>query len=423
MKSNRTEKYLLILILLSFYFLGEALAEDLTHKINTGRELFIKNRCVNCHTIGRGRFVGPDLSGVGSRYSRDEIEQWITNPQLIYRSKGKMPLNDGYPPMPPLEISGDDAEMISDYLLSYKAQTSVDTTGGIIKGEVINNNKKLGEAGVQLVLKAFMGDRETDERRAKTNEKGEFEFLNLPWDRGYTISLNYKGAEYVTDKMVFFPDEDEKVLELPVYETTESDTDIAIEEGHMIIQVSDGSISVADITVLNNKGEGIFIGENDIEGGRKETLSFSIPDGATNISFIHGLSQDMLVRTREGFSDTQGVWHGLKRVVYTYELPYESGRNEISKVVSYPTDSFLLLVSDSGDEVGVEGLLGGESVEVEGNNYLKWIGNNLNKGSNIIITIKKPFDSIIILKLVALAVFLSFICAGVIYSTIFKKNS
>ena len=421
MKADKRKGYSFIIISLFFYCAGGALAVETSQGINTGRELFIKNRCVNCHTIGRGRFVGPDLSGVGSRYSRDEIEQWITNPQLIYRSKGKMPLNDGYPPMPPLEISGDDAEMISDYLLSYKAQTSVDTTGGIIKGEVINNNKKLGEAGVQLVLKAFMGDRETDERSAKSNEKGEFEFLNLPWDRGYTISLNYKGAEYVTDKMVFSPDEDEKVLEFPVYETTESDTDITIEEGHMIIQVSDGSISVADITVLNNKGEVIFIGENDVEGGRKETLSFSLPNGATDVSFIHGLSQDMLVRTREGFSDTQGVWPGTKRVVYTYTLPYESGRNEISKVVSYPTDSFLLLVSDSGNEVGVEGLLGGESVEIEGNNYLKWIGNNLNKGSSIIITIEKPFDSTIILKLVALAVFLSFICAGIIYSTIFKR--
>jgi len=421
MKADKRKGYSFIIISLFFYCAGGALAVETSQGINTGRELFIKNRCVNCHTIGRGRFVGPDLSGVGSRYSRDEIEQWITNPQLIYRSKGKMPLNDGYPPMPPLEISGDDAEMISDYLLSYKAQTSVDTTGGIIKGEVINNNKKLGEAGVQLVLKAFMGDRETDERSAKSNEKGEFEFLNLPWDRGYTISLNYKGAEYVTDKMVFSPDEDEKVLEFPVYETTESDTDITIEEGHMIIQVSDGSISVADITVLNNKGDVIFIGENDVEGGRKETLSFSLPNGATDVSFIHGLSQDMLVRTREGFSDTQGVWPGTKRVVYTYTLPYESGRNEISKVVSYPTDSFLLLVSDSGNEVGVEGLLGGESVEIEGNNYLKWIGNNLNKGSSIIITIEKPFDSTIILKLVALAVFLSFICAGIIYSTIFKR--
>ncbi len=421
MKADKRKGYSFIIISLFFYCAGGAPAVETSQGINTGRELFIKNRCVNCHTIGRGRFVGPDLTGIGSRYSKDEIEQWITNPQLIYRSEGKMPLNDGYPPMPPLEISGDDAEMISDYLLSYKGQKSVDKTGGIIKGEVINNNKKSGEAGVQLVLKAFMGDRETDERSAKSNEKGGFEFLNLPWDRGYTISLNYKGAEYVTDKMVFSPDEDEKVLELPVYETTESDTDITIEEGHMIIQVSDGSISVADITVLNNKGEVIFIGKNDVEGGRKETLSFSLPNGATNVSFIHGLSQDMLVRTREGFSDTQGVWPGTKRVVYTYTLPYESGRNEISKVVSYPTDSFLLLVSDSGNEVGVEGLLGGESVEIEGNNYLKWIGNNLNKGSNIIITIKKPFDATIILKLVALAVFLSFICAGIIYSTIFKR--
>jgi len=61
----------------------------------SGEELFIQNRCVRCHTIGRGRFVGPDLAGVNEKYSKGQIVKWIENPQQIYQSSGKMPFNEG----------------------------------------------------------------------------------------------------------------------------------------------------------------------------------------------------------------------------------------------------------------------------------------------------------------------------------------
>ncbi|HXG31166.1 MAG TPA: cytochrome c, partial [Thermodesulfobacteriota bacterium] len=63
-------------------FMGISHAVDVPENTPlSGRELFIKNRCANCHTIGRGRFVGPDLKGVESRYSRDQIEEWMENPE------------------------------------------------------------------------------------------------------------------------------------------------------------------------------------------------------------------------------------------------------------------------------------------------------------------------------------------------------
>ena len=38
-----------------------------------GKELFLLNRCANCHTIGRGKFVGPDLSKVAEVKHMDNI--------------------------------------------------------------------------------------------------------------------------------------------------------------------------------------------------------------------------------------------------------------------------------------------------------------------------------------------------------------
>ena len=47
--------------------------------------LYIEKRCITCHVIGRGKFVGPDLYNVFNKYSDKEILQWIKNPQEIYK--------------------------------------------------------------------------------------------------------------------------------------------------------------------------------------------------------------------------------------------------------------------------------------------------------------------------------------------------
>ncbi len=46
-----------------------------------GKALFDKEGCMNCHRIkGQGSRVGPDLSNIGARRKRDDIEQSIINP-------------------------------------------------------------------------------------------------------------------------------------------------------------------------------------------------------------------------------------------------------------------------------------------------------------------------------------------------------
>jgi len=409
----------LITIFLSDSIRIESQAQD-KNISSDGKELFIKNRCVNCHTIGRGRFVGPDLAGISGKYNKDEIKKWIQNPELIYRDRGKMPVNDGYPPMPPLNISPTDAEAISEYLSVVKTGPDKYDEGGDISGRVVNNSTDKAAEGVELTLKAYIGDRVTDEIKTISDTEGKFGFTDLPWDRSYTVSLNYKGAEYITKKMVFSPDEDSKAIDLPIYEPTNKENALSIEESHMIVEISEDSISVADLTVFNNRGKNIYIGKMNTNNGRSETLRFSLPRDAGNVRFIHGISQENVVKTNLGFSDTSGVWPGIKRVVYTYTLPYNSGSNVILKEINYPTENFLLLVSDSGEKVTVDGLSGGNTVQIENENYLKWSGVDLDPGRELKLIIHKPLDRQNILKYAAFGILLLFLGAGVIYSSMFK---
>jgi cytochrome c551/c552 len=408
-------------LLSSTVFLGvNIFAQVDAEKSDLGKDLFIQNRCVNCHTIGRGKFVGPDLAGISNKYSKDEIKQWIENPQLVYRAKGKMPINEGYPPMPPLQVPQDHIDVIADYLFSKKAVQSTKYYGDI-KGSVTNKTSDEPTGGIELTLSEMLGDRVTDEKKLMTDRHGAFAFRDLPWDRSYKITLSYRGTEYVTDKLVFYPDEDTKTIELPVYEPTESDSEIMIKQAHMILQVAVDSISVAELLMFENKDKKIYVG-SDVVDGKRETLKFRLPSDASNIQLIHGVTSENVVKTESGFSDTSPVWPGVSRVVYTYTIPFKSGNNVIEDRVDYPTDSYLLLVSDSDQKVSVEGLSGGDVVDIQNEKFVQWTGSNLKPGSSIVVTINKSFSRESIAKWAAFGVVFLVVGGGILYAFIFKRK-
>ena len=50
-----------------------------------GRQIF-EEKCLKCHTIGEGRMVGPDLSGVTGRRDRTWLINWIADPEKVIMS-------------------------------------------------------------------------------------------------------------------------------------------------------------------------------------------------------------------------------------------------------------------------------------------------------------------------------------------------
>jgi cytochrome c551/c552 len=420
---NRIFNTLILLILFIAFFAqsSESRAQGEAPQAS-GEELFIQYRCVRCHTIGRGKFVGPDLKGVGDRYARTEVLRWIENPQLIYSSSGKMPINPGFPPMPPMQVPPQAAQSIADYILSAKPGSDA-SSGGTVAGKVVNGSDEAARSGVEVTITPFMGDVAGTGQTIASDAEGAFSFDELPWDRSYAISVNYKGAEYTTDKMVFNPGEDRKTLNLPVYEPSLSDENIRIEEAHLIVQVLDGDVTVADLNVFNNTGDTIYIGGKELSEGRKESLRYSLPEGAFNLNFIHGLDTESVVTTEGGFSDTTSILPGPKRAVFSYNVPLKSGNAIIEKSILYPTSSFLLLILETENKFVVEGLSEEEPVVINNEKFLKWTGLDLPAGSEVVIEIKSGLagrgDYV---KWAALTVLAVIVLSGVAYSLVRKPK-
>ncbi|HVY55989.1 MAG TPA: carboxypeptidase-like regulatory domain-containing protein, partial [Thermodesulfobacteriota bacterium] len=289
--------------------------------------------------------------------------------------------------------------------------------GGTITGKVIDktNNRNVPEAAVKLT--SYMGDKETGSTDSKTGENGAFTFASLPWDRSYMVTVEYNGAEYSTDKLVFYPDEDTKTLDLPVYEPTDSGEGISIAEAHMIVEVTEDGLSIADLSGFDVKGDKMYVGGAELEEGKKETLKFSLPKNAANLNFIHGLTPEGVVRTAAGISDTASVPPGPKRVVFAYTVPLGSNGGTIEKTIEYPTGSFLLLVSKSNDQVTVDGLEGGDEVKIENQDFIRWSGENLEPGHKIMVKFVNPSAWKGYIKYAGVAVLVLVVGAGILFSS------
>ena len=87
---------------------GSALAQA---RAEQGQRYFMSNGCYGCHTVGKmGTPIGPDLSKVGAKYSRDYFERWLRDPSAQRPSAH----------MPTLELSPEQVTELAAYLSSLR---------------------------------------------------------------------------------------------------------------------------------------------------------------------------------------------------------------------------------------------------------------------------------------------------------------
>ncbi len=95
-----------------------AFVTTLYRPVAPGEKLFLAKGCTNCHTIGKGRRVGPDLAGVSQRRPREWLRRWLENPPAMIASDPvAREMAREYPiPMPDLKLGESEIRELIDYL-------------------------------------------------------------------------------------------------------------------------------------------------------------------------------------------------------------------------------------------------------------------------------------------------------------------
>ena len=369
-----------------------------------GEELFVKHRCVRCHTVGRGRFAGPDLKGVFDRHSREAVLRWITDPSAVYAAEGRMPVNEGYPPMPPTGVGSRDAEILADYLFSLKDAPPPPPDGGVISGKVINRTAEAPAQGVTVSLGSFLGDRLVSSRSEETAAVGGFAFRGLSWSAAHKLSINSNGVAYETAGMVFKPAQNEIEVDLPIYDPSRSDKFVRTELHHLIIEPFEGGARVVEFLELSNTGKTAFIssGAGALAG---------VPAGAESVRVVHGA----------GGGDSFTLLPGASRVALSYTVPARGASAAFAKKLQYKTESFVVVSPETGG-IAVEGLGEGGRVSGDGGEDLfRWSGEGLPKGKRISVSVRSSRESRPAWVL-PFAVFALVIAGAVLFGRVWKRG-
>jgi cbb3-type cytochrome oxidase cytochrome c subunit len=79
--------------------------------IEAGKRSFMDSGCYGCHIVGKvGTPIGPELSRVGTKYSRSYFERWLRDPSAQRPSAH----------MPTLELSEEQVKALAAFLSSLR---------------------------------------------------------------------------------------------------------------------------------------------------------------------------------------------------------------------------------------------------------------------------------------------------------------
>ncbi len=100
-----------------------------TSRLNRGRQVLADLNCVGCHRlegIDRPAMLGPDLTNIGAKVSREWIYKWLKEPRTITDSNGNVTVN-GYesveePRMPRFRLEESEIRALSAYLSMLRSR-------------------------------------------------------------------------------------------------------------------------------------------------------------------------------------------------------------------------------------------------------------------------------------------------------------
>lgn len=234
-----------------------------------------------------------------------------------------------------------------------------------VEGELVNaNNGQPAATGLPLMLHTYEGGQMAGITESVTGPGGAFRFENVAVDKGrsFEIMATVGQTVYFSQKTAALDGQARLELPVTIYETTRDASTLRVEQMHSIVDfLSPARLQVLEVYVLSNEGSRTVEDAVTLADGQTASLRFTLPEGATDLSFNPDSIDQQLVVTADGFADRMGVppGQGTRQLTVRYALPYESGKS-LERVIGYPVNRFSLIlprngVSLSGSALSLEG--------------------------------------------------------------------
>lgn len=257
---------------------------------------------------------------------------------------------------------------------------------GMITGTVENlTGGRRPVAGQLVKLTAYVNNAEADWKEMKTDAQGRFSFsVPASTDRAYVVNVKYKGGDYDSDQMAFKPGETRKQLAMRVYEPTTDVSILRVNVHHVIVEIGEGMVQVAELMVFTNPTDRTYIGAKERSDGKRETLLLRLPGGASDLQYMEGLMECCVFATESGLVDTMDVKPGIRQIAYSYTIPTSRRELAVRRALDYPTDR-VEVFGNTAAQLTVSPLERKEPVTTEQGTYARFSSGALAAGTEITI--------------------------------------
>lgn len=222
-------------------------------------------------------------------------------------------------------------------------------SAGNITGRVVNASGSPLPESMTVTLMGFDSMVQSLEVSTTTMPDGNFIFENvelLP-DRVYVAMTDWQGITFNSD-MLRGSDilaGQEARVNVHVYDTTTDTSGLVAERMHVFFDFpSPGVVQVGELFIVSNTGNQMVTGQNQGDA----VVTYTLPQGATNLTFQDGELGGRFRQTENGFADTNPISPGSgMQVLFAYELPYD-GELDVALTPPLPVSAAVIIVPESG---------------------------------------------------------------------------
>jgi mono/diheme cytochrome c family protein len=382
-------------------------------RILQGEELYLEN-CASCHgEKGNGKGTqATSLSTPPTNFTDQELMAELSGEQLFQAiSEGISPDMPAYAE----QFSPKELWALSAYLrsLSFASQIAVSDISetptpavtqtseilvasptvvieaglGTIEGQVIGFSGGDIPSDLSVTLHGFDQMQQTYSANTPVEADGEFIFEDVPMPerRAFLASMDYDGVAYSSEISVVDSETTRMVLIIPYYETTSETTQLSVDRLHLLFEyLEPDTLRVVEMYIISNSGDQVVVASE--EG--QPVLSYSLPEGATNLQFQDGIVGERYILQANGFGDYAVIRPGAgqHQVIYSYDLSYKNKLN-FSQPIDLPVDAAVILLPEDGIRITGEQLNDMGTRDVQGGAYHMYSKELIKAGSNFEIEI------------------------------------
>ena len=229
--------------------------------------------------------------------------------------------------------------------LASAAHADGEPTKGEITGVVLDasdENQPVADIDVDVVL--YAGADTPKQATAKTDEKGELKFADLPIRKvtAFRLEADYDGLRYSSGWAILASDRQEAKVQLHVRHSTEDDSSISVARLHIMVDVRDGALVINEVVMAMNTGKMTVVSNDDSRG----TFRISLPAGVDKASLGGEFKEDNSAVVGKNAVYSQEFRPGMKQFILQYVVPVEKAPMTFTRVLDYDTSTVDLFFPD-----------------------------------------------------------------------------